>query len=163
MSGEFIGGHVVFHPSIILELITTTKLFVFPFSLNIPTCVSSQQGYVITFFLGTCQPFRLGIPVRGVVLKLLFGNIDYKGISFSPPILLSSCVFLVVGLFFYTCMFILVEFLCCSAGNYWGEKRYMTLCMKPLLLCGEEQKYLQGQVSVSVPFFVCFGDTWYCK
>lgn len=35
----------------------------------------------------------------------------------------------------------------------------MTLGMKPLLLCGEEQKYLQGQVSVSVPFFVCFGDT----
>lgn len=35
----------------------------------------------------------------------------------------------------------------------------MTLGMKPLLLCGEEEKYLQGQVSVSVPFFVCFGDT----
>lgn len=29
----------------------------------------------------------------------------------------------------------------------------MTLGMKPLLLCGEEQKYLQGQVFVSVPFF----------
>lgn len=28
----------------------------------------------------------------------------------------------------------------------------MTFGMKPLLLCSEEQKYLQGQVSVSVPF-----------
>lgn len=28
----------------------------------------------------------------------------------------------------------------------------MTLGMKPLLLCGEEQKTLQGQVSVSIPF-----------
>lgn len=32
----------------------------------------------------------------------------------------------------------------------------MTLGLKPLLLCGEEQKYLQGQVSVRVLFFVWF-------
>lgn len=49
-------------------------------------------------------------------------------------------------------MLILVGFGAAQLETIEGEKRYITPGMKPLLLCGEEQKYLQGQVSLASPF-----------
>lgn len=128
-------------------------------------CILTVGIHVITFLLGTCRPFRLGIPVRGVG----FGQISLLETSHTREekyfTTYSSVIMYLLGrrVVFRYILIILVEFWCCSAGEYWGEKRCMTLSSKPLLLCGEEQKYLQGQVSVSVLFFVWFGDTWYCK